>query len=129
MRERQIEINTNKEILLAKRRNLDEDKSRLKRDITSRQTKIDQLQKRFHIAIMALGKDEDGQPLSVTHFKIKNAQEKYMLQEEGDKLDAMVKKAEKEILAMENTLKIVNMSNNTYKESLSAVLESGNNNN
>ncbi|KAF2896034.1 hypothetical protein ILUMI_10127 [Ignelater luminosus] len=123
MRERQIEINTHKEILLAKKRNLNEEKGRLKRDIGARLTKIDQLQKRFHLAIMALGKDDDGQPLSVTHFKIKNAQEKYMLQQEGDELDAKVKTAEKEIVAMENTLKVVNTANVTYRQSLSAVEE------
>lgn len=126
MRERQIEINTHKEILSAKKRNLNEEKGRLKRDIGARLAKIDQLQKRFHIAIMSLGKDEDGQPLSVTHFKIKNAQEKYMLQQEGDELDAKVKRAEKEIVAMENTLRVVNTANVTYRQSLSAVEEFGN---
>ncbi|KAF5275674.1 hypothetical protein FQA39_LY06786 [Lamprigera yunnana] len=123
MKERQIEINTNIEILLIKRRNLDEEKCRLKRDISLRLTKIHQLQERFHIAQMSLGKDEDGQPLSVTHFKIKNAQEKHMLQEEGDAMDMKIKKFEKEIIAMENTLKIVSLSNVTYKQNLSAVNE------
>ncbi|KAB0797875.1 hypothetical protein PPYR_08868 [Photinus pyralis] len=123
MRQRQIEISTNKEILIAKRRNLDEEKGRLKRDLILRQTKIGQLQQRFHLASMALGKDEDGKPLSVTYFKIKNAQEKRMLQDEGDEMDAKIRKYEKEIVAMENTLRVVNLSNVTYKQSLSAVEE------
>lgn len=126
MREREIEILTNRDILAAKRRNLEEEKSRLKKDIMGRQIKIEQLQKRFHIVIMALGKDEHGEPLSVTHFKIKNAQEKFMLQQEGDTLDAKVRKTEQEIVAMENTLKLVNTSNVTYRNSLSAVEEYGN---
>lgn len=124
MRERQIEINTNKDILIVKRRNLDEEKCRLKKDIGQRQGKIHQLQQRFHIAQTTLGKDEDGQPLSITHFKLKNAQEKQLLQEEGDMWDQKIKKFEKEIVAMENTLKIVNLSNVTYRQSLSAVEES-----
>lgn len=72
---------------------------------------------------MALGKDEDGRPLSITFIKIQSAQEKYMLQQEGDELDAKVKKAEREIVAMENTLKVVNVTNDVYKTNLSSVDE------
>lgn len=129
MKERQIEINTNKEVLMAKRRNFDEEKGRLKRDIMSRYTKIEQLQKKYHIAMMTLGSSEDGQTMSVTYFKIKNAQEKYMLQEQGDELDQKIRKAETEIIAMENTLKVVNSTNTTYKNSLEAVEEDGKGNN
>lgn len=102
---------------------MDEARGRLNADINLRKIRIEQFQKKHHIALMTLGKDEDGQPLSITHFKIKNAQEKYMLQQEGDELDNKIKKAEKEIVAMENTLKIVNATNATYKKSLSAVDE------
>lgn len=49
-----------------------------------------------------------------------------MLQEEGDLLDAKIKKAEKEIEAMENTLKVVNTSNDTYRKSLTMVDKEGN---
>ncbi|KAF5307787.1 hypothetical protein FQR65_LT06659 [Abscondita terminalis] len=125
MRERQIEININKDLLLIKRRNLDEEKSRLKKDVALRQTKIIQLQQRFHIAQTSLGKDESGEPLSLTHFKIKNAQEKQMLQEEGDMMDVKIRTFEKEIIAMENTLKVVNLSNVTFRQSLSAINENG----
>lgn len=125
MRERQIEITTTKEMLAAKLRNLDEEKGRLRLDMTGRQTKIEQLRKRHSIAVTALGTDEDGQPLSVTHFKIRNAQEKYMLQQEGDELDMRVKKAEQEITAMENTLQVINQSNVAFKQNLSAVRDEG----
>lgn len=125
MKERQVEIYINKDILTAKRRNIDEEKGRMKRDIMGRYIKIEQLQKKYHLTMMSLGKDEDGQPLSVTHFKIKTAQEKYLLQKEGDELDMKIRKAEKEIIAMENTLKVVNTTNATYKQSLTAVEENG----
>lgn len=125
MKERQIEINTNKEILMVKRRNFDEERGRLKRDIMSRYTKIEQLQKKYGIAMMMLGKGEGGQTMSVTYYKIKNAQEKYMLQQEGDELDQKIRRAETEIVAMENTLKVVNSTNSTYKHSLEAVEENG----
>lgn len=53
------------------------------------------------------------------------AQEKIILQQEGDVLDAKIKKAEKEIEAMENTLKVVNTSNETYRKSLTMIDKEG----
>ncbi|RZC32695.1 coiled-coil domain-containing protein 39 [Asbolus verrucosus] len=124
-KERMLEIDTNKEILLAKRRNLNEDKGRLKCDIAERRTRLEQFKKKYDIVLKSLGKDDDGQPFSITHFKIKNSQDKFMLQQEGDELDAKIKKAEKEIVAMENTLKVVNLTNAAFKQSLGAVEDEG----
>ncbi|CAG9840049.1 unnamed protein product [Diabrotica balteata] len=123
MKERQLEINTQKLILLTKKRSLEEDKGRLKADINVRKLKIDQYQKKYHLALTGLGKDEEGQPMTVTHFKIKNAQEKFFLQQEGDELDKKIKTAEQEIVALENTLKIINMTNASFKNSLAPVKE------
>ena len=53
------------------------------------------------------------------------AQDKIILQQEGDILDAKIKKAEKEIEAMENTLKVVNTSNETYRKSLTMIDKEG----
>lgn len=49
------------------------------------------------------------------------AQEKYELQEKGDELDAKIKKSEKEILAMENTLRVINATNDCYKRNLDSI--------
>lgn len=111
---------------MAKKRNLSEDKSRLKCDIGERRIKLDQFRKKYDITLSSLGKDDDGQTYTVTHFKIKNAQEKYFLQKQGDELEAKIKKAEQEIIAMENTLKVVNLTNAAFKQSLSAVEDDGN---
>ncbi|KAJ8979531.1 hypothetical protein NQ317_017679 [Molorchus minor] len=121
MKERQLEINMKGMVLHSKRRNLEEDKGRLRADIGLRRLKIEQLQKKYHIVLMSFGKDEDGQPLSVTHIKIKNAQEKFMLQQEGDRLDQKIKTTEQEIIAMENALKLVNLTNSSFKNSLAPV--------
>lgn len=123
MKERQIEIDANKEVLLVRRRNLDEENGRLRRDLMGRKTKIEQFQKKYYLTMMSLGKDDDGQPLSISYYKIKNAQEKYMLQVEGDELDQKINQAEHEIVAMENTLKVVNATNDTYKQNLAALEE------
>lgn len=125
MKERQVEINTKKTIIQAKKRNLEEDRGRLKADIALRRVKIEQIKKKYHLALSSLGQSEEGENLSISQFKIKNAQEKYILQQQGDELDQKIKTAEKEIIAMENTLKVVNLSNHSFKNSLSSVKDNG----
>lgn len=121
MKERLLEIDAKQIIIQTKKRNLEEDKGRLKSDLAIRRLKIEQIKKKYNIALMCLGKGEGGEALSLTHFKIKHAQEKFMLQQEGDDLDQKIKTAEKEIIAMENTLKLVNLTNMSFKKSLSLV--------
>lgn len=125
MKERQVEINATKSIIQAKKRNLEEDRGRLKADIALRRLKIEQIKKKYYLALTSLGQNEDGENVSITQIKIKNAQEKFMLQKEGDELDQKIKTAEKEIIAMENTLKVVNLSNHSFKNSLSPVKDNG----
>ncbi|CAG9859183.1 unnamed protein product [Phyllotreta striolata] len=123
MKERQLEINSQKQILLIKKRSLDEDKSRLKGDLTLRRLRVEQYQKKYDMAISGLGKDENGEPLTLAAIKIKNAQEKFFLQEEGDSLDNKIKTAEKEIVALENTLKVINLTNTAFKKNLKPVTD------
>ena len=58
---------------------------------------------------------------SQAYYVIKAAQEKEELQREGDMLNEKIKKAEKELRALENTLKVVNSKNDTIKKSYSKV--------
>ena len=51
------------------------------------------------------------------------AQEKEELQREGDDLDARIRKAEKEIRALENTLKLMNGRNEQYRKSFNRITE------
>lgn len=76
---------------------------------------------RLEIIQDTMGEYKGSDQVTVTQLKIKIAQTKGELQEEGDDLDAKINKAEQEITAMENTLQVINASNNLYKRSLSAV--------
>lgn len=125
MKEKQITIQNSLEVLKVRKRNLEEEMHRLKCDIVNRKLRIEQFQKKYYLTVMSFTKDEEGNPLSTTQLKIKNAQEKYMLVSEGDELDSKIRKTESEILAMENTVKVINMTNVNYKKSLAPVSENG----
>jgi hypothetical protein len=58
---------------------------------------------------------------SQAYYVIKAAQEKEELQREGDILNEKIKKAEKELRALENTLKVVDSKNDTMKQSFNKV--------
>lgn len=81
MREREIEISALRDILTVRRRVLNEQAANLSGRINLARLKVDQLKKKYDVAMGNLGTDEDGQQLSVTYFKIKTAQEKFELQE------------------------------------------------
>lgn len=66
-----------------------------------------------------------GTPITTAYLKIQSSQERYLLQEQGDKLDATIRRTEHEIQSMENTLRVVNTCNDKYKMSLGPVDEDG----
>lgn len=106
---------------------------------------------RHSLVTSQLGTAEDGTNLTVTQLKIRvificflenniivvcykhksnqtfiqDAQEKFILQQEGDRLDATVRRAQRDIASLENTLKVLHASNKAYKRSLENVEEGG----
>lgn len=119
VRERKEEINIQQELLHTTRRALEDDVGRMQADYRNRQIRIEQLKGRTECILQSLGKSEDGEALSITYFRVRNAQEKYGLQQEGDRLDKLIRRTEREIVAMENTLRVMNSTNELYRNTLS----------
>ncbi|CAB0015086.1 unnamed protein product [Nesidiocoris tenuis] len=70
-------------------------------------------------SIQAQKKEHATLRLEIKHLRI--AQEKRELIENGDELQAKIEKTEKEILAMENTLRLLNCTNENYKSNLETI--------
>lgn len=83
------------------------------------------MQARYDNDVSLFGSTPGGVPITTAYLKIQSAQERYLLRERGDKLDETIKRAEHEIRSMENTLRIVNVCNDKYKDSVSAVDQDG----
>ncbi|XP_058117768.1 coiled-coil domain-containing protein 39 [Anopheles ziemanni] len=118
---RMVDISAQRNMLQLRRKYLAEERAQLKADITERTLKIDQLKNRYELSLDLLGKNEDGSIVTATQIKIKTAQEKYMLLREGSELNVKILKAEEDLKALENTLKVMNYSNEKYKRGFQKV--------
>lgn len=121
MQERQAEINVQKERLNMEKKVILSDVSELRQNVVERKTRIQQLQIRYENIVAALGDNPNGEnPLDLTYLKVQSAQERYLLQERGDKLDKLNQKAEFELREMEKALIIVQACNDKCKSTLSS---------
>ncbi|KYM77208.1 Coiled-coil domain-containing protein 39 [Atta colombica] len=80
---------------------------------------------RYDSSVATIGTTVDGAPMSTAYLKIQSAQERYILREQGDKLDETIRRTEQEIRSMENTLRVVNVCNDKYRDSMSTVNQDG----
>ena len=123
-------------------------------ELHERISKIDKLKKRYEIITVSMQPPEDEEEHSQAYYVIKvppiqhtvrilhqtssplpspplpslpskAAQQREELQRKGDDLDAKIRKAEKEIRALENTLRLMNSKNENYRQSLTRVDKSG----
>ncbi|XP_038050649.1 coiled-coil domain-containing protein 39-like [Patiria miniata] len=124
MKERHNEIGIHKEMLQAQLKGAEEERGTVSAELHERITKIDKLRKRYEILMVSMAPPEGEEDRSQAYYVIRAAQEKEELQRKGDELDAKIRKAEKEIKALENTLRLMNGRNETYRKSFNRVTES-----
>ncbi|NWY36204.1 CCD39 protein, partial [Sylvia atricapilla] len=121
--ERSEEIRIHKAMLDSQIRLLDQERHRLSAEFQDRLWRIDKLKRRYEIFTLSMMPPEGEEMKSQAYYAIKAAQEKQALQQEGDDLDAKICKAQKEIIAMENSLCVVKNWNKNYKNSFKAAPE------
>ncbi|EDW85024.2 uncharacterized protein Dwil_GK14425 [Drosophila willistoni] len=116
VKDRFVELRSQEEILQLKRKHLGEEMSTLRADLAERKKHIEAVRARFELTSRLLGCNEDGSVMSATQLKVANAQERQMLADEGDALNKKVLKAEQEVVALENTLRQFDHSNDNYRK-------------
>ncbi|XP_041355046.1 coiled-coil domain-containing protein 39-like [Gigantopelta aegis] len=123
MKERQQEITIHKDMLKSQVRVAEDERQQISAELHERISKIEKLRQRYEILMVSMAPPEGEEEKSQAYYVIKAAQEKEELQREGDELDAQIRKAEKEIRALENTLKLMNGRNELYRKSFNKITE------
>ncbi|NWV13690.1 CCD39 protein, partial [Ptilonorhynchus violaceus] len=121
--ERTEEIKIHKAMLDSQIRLVDQERHRISAEFQDRLWKIDKLRCRYELLNLSMMPPEGEEKKSEAYYVIKAAQEKAALQQEGDDLDAKICKAEKEIIALENSLCVLKNWNRNYKDSFKAFAE------
>ncbi|XP_025916590.1 coiled-coil domain-containing protein 39 [Apteryx rowi] len=121
--ERTEEIKIHKAMIDSQIRLVDQERQRISAEFQDRLNKIDKLRCRYEILTVVMMPPEGEEEKTQAYYVIKAAQEKETLQREGDDLDAKICKAEKEIVALQNTLHVLNNCNSNYRNSFKEVTE------
>ncbi|KAM8805207.1 coiled-coil domain-containing protein 39 [Eudromia elegans] len=121
--ERTEEIKIHKAMMDSQIKLVDQERQRISAEFQDRLNKIDKLRSRYEILTVVMMPPEGEEEKTQAYYVIKAAQEKETLQREGDHLDAKICKAEREIVALENTLHVLNNCNSNYRNSFKEVTE------
>lgn len=120
MEEREKEIQVHKDILTSELKAAEEERHQVKVELQVRKNKVKNLRIKYE-GLTARNKSSSGDTEaagehSQAYYVIKAAQEKEELQRFGDELDGKVKKCEKEIKALLNTLDHLKVRNKNYRD-------------
>lgn len=123
LEEREKEISVHKDILSAEFKAAEEERHKVAVEYQDRMNKVKTLKIRYESLVeknkMQFKDDETGEH-SQAHYIIKAAQEKEELQRFGDELDGKINKCQKELQALENTLKHLKKRNSNVREKFTA---------
>jgi len=111
MQERKKEIQVHSEMQRSRAKLAEEERHKVAMEAQECKMKVKRLEKKFATIASTTSLDEDGKERSQAYFVIAAAQKREELQREGDELDAKIRKATREIRALEETLKNINQLN------------------
>jgi coiled-coil domain-containing protein 39 len=118
MEEREKEINVHKETLLAEKRAAEEEKHKVLVELSDRKCKVQNLKVKYeNLCYKNRSNDDDGEERTQAYYVIKAAQEREELQRYGDELDSKIKKAEREIACLSDTLDHLKGRNTRFRDS------------
>uniref|UniRef100_A0A452J7S3 Coiled-coil domain-containing protein 39 n=1 Tax=Gopherus agassizii TaxID=38772 RepID=A0A452J7S3_9SAUR len=123
MEERTEEIKVHKAMIESQIRFVEQERQSVSAEFQDRLSKIEKLRCRYEILTIVMMPPEGEEEKTQTYYVIKAAQEKEDLQREGDDLDAKIRKAEKEVIALQNTIHVLNNCNSNYRNSFKTVTE------
>lgn len=120
MEEREKEIQVHKDILTSESKAAEEERHKVAVELQYRKTRVKNLRIKYEGLIQrnksSSGETEAAGEHSQAYYVIKAAQEKEELQRYGDELDGKLRKCEKEIKALANTLDHLKMRNKNYRD-------------
>jgi len=116
MEEREKEVEVHTDVLKAQLRAHEDERHKAAIELAERKQKIYTLKMKYENVVNKVKKEEGEEQQSQAHYVIKAAQEKEELQRKGDELDEKIRKAERGIRALENTLGHLVTRNQKYKE-------------
>lgn len=120
MEEREKEIQVHKDILISESKAAEEERHKVAVELQYRKTRVKNLRIKYEGLIQrnksSSGETEAAGEHSQAYYVIKAAQEKEELQRYGDELDGKLRKCEKEIKALANTLDHLKMRNKNYRD-------------
>mmetsp|Transcript_20436 Transcript_20436/g.66353 ORF Transcript_20436/g.66353 Transcript_20436/m.66353 type:complete len:909 (-) Transcript_20436:163-2889(-) len=126
MEERKHEIEVHREVLRSKLKTQNEEIHRATLELKERALRVNKLQNKYEVLLGRMKQEDDGddEDKSQAYYVIKAAQEREELQREGDQLDAKIRKAEKEVHALEGTLYKLTEKNALFRGSYRRVEDS-----
>lgn len=120
MAEREQEIKVHKDILDSELKAAEEERHKVAVELQKRKTKVKNLRIKYEGLVQrnqsSSGEVEAVGEHSQAYYVIKASQEKEELQRYGDELDGKIRKCEKEIKALSNTLDHLKVRNKNYRD-------------